>query len=356
MINYLVTRGYEDTFKPFVEEWAPRLEGLVNVINYEDLRSMREFPPGAVIFSDLERVHPTELQFVVEVKRRIDDGSRVILNDPAVTLRRFDLLTAMASEGLNPHLVYRLASRSGVERYPVFVRSEREHTGPITGLVDNEEQLTFEIAKLLIRGRDPDDLMIVEYCDTADPSGVFTKFGAFIVGSVVIARHLQRDTQWVVKGDAGMEGRLQDELTYIRTNPHREQLRAAASCAGVDYGRVDYSMLGDRVVTWEINTNPLIVRPRATEPKEYWPKQDIVLTQLEENLLAVVDRSRGSVPTTLWGRENGRPRMADSRPIPAIQRFRGWGRQHLKWARPVMPAVDRLVEPFSESILRRFGR
>jgi hypothetical protein len=78
---------------------------------------------------------------------------------------------------------------------------------------------------------------------------------------------------WVMKF-AGNEFSLpmaEEELAYVRTNPHEEELREIFAIARTDYGRIDYSLKDGRVQPWEINLNPTIgrgLRPssRSIEP------------------------------------------------------------------------------------------
>ncbi len=59
---------------------------------------------------------------------------------------------------------------------------------------------------------------------------------------------------------------LEKERRYMETNPHERELRAIFRRARIDYGRIDYSMLGDRLQVWEINTNPIFLpRPDKIE-------------------------------------------------------------------------------------------
>ena len=52
---------------------------------------------------------------------------------------------------------------------------------------------------------------------------------------------------------------LEKERRYIETNPHERELREIFRRARIDYGKIDYAMLGDRLQIWEINTNPNVL-------------------------------------------------------------------------------------------------
>ena len=54
---------------------------------------------------------------------------------------------------------------------------------------------------------------------------------------------------------------LERERRYVETNPHEREIREIFRLARIDYGNIDYSILGDRLHVWEINTNPNILSP-----------------------------------------------------------------------------------------------
>jgi hypothetical protein len=88
------------------------------------------------------------------------------------------------------------------------------------------------------------------------------------VGDRVLPRHLFVGANWHLKkpdrDDAATAG---ERDAYLEANPHREALRRLFGIAGIDYGRADYSMLGESLQVWEINTNPTQLRmaERLTE-------------------------------------------------------------------------------------------
>jgi hypothetical protein len=112
------------------------------------------------------------------------------------------------------------------------------------------------------------DILAVEYCDTADAAGMYRKYSAFRVGDQIIARHLFHSAKWMLKkADLVDDEKSREELDYLQTNPHEQQLRAVFDLARIEYGRIDYALLDGRVQVWEINTNPTItVPPSRTAP------------------------------------------------------------------------------------------
>jgi len=76
--------------------------------------------------------------------------------------------------------------------------------------------------------------------------------------------------------DLNDEEHLEQERVHVATNPHVELLRPLFDAAAVDYGRIDYSLLGDRVQVWEINTNPTILLPPQAKVSRGAPRPWIV--------------------------------------------------------------------------------
>jgi hypothetical protein len=113
----------------------------------------------------------------------------------------------------------------------------------------------------MFRGHRPAGLLVVEYCDTADESGVFRKYSSFMVGGTVVPCHIDCSKGWIVKDtDIVNDAVMAQEREYLATNPHRAWLEETFAIANVDYGRIDYSLDRDgRPQVWEINTNPVVI-------------------------------------------------------------------------------------------------
>ena len=104
---------------------------------------------------------------------------------------------------------------------------------------------------------------MIEFCDAADEDAVIRKYGAFRVGDRILARQIHFSRRWVVRfPDIREPATAREELDYVRSNPHREELAEIFALARIDYGRVDYSVVDGRIQVWEINTNPMILIPR----------------------------------------------------------------------------------------------
>lgn len=145
---------------------------------------------------------------------------------------------------------------------------------------------------------DTQGLIFVEYLDTADKAGIYRKYGAFVVGARIVPRHLYFSRDWMVKtADLGDPDLLAEELQYLESNPHAAQLLEICRHAGIGYGRIDYSLLDERIQIWEINTNPMVITPPGPNV-DVDPRLPVHrrFTELLDDAFAGVDRNWAALP------------------------------------------------------------
>ncbi len=259
MIRFVVTRDHAYTFKTYLQTWGRALAPVCQCIFYDQLIHFRTLEPAVHIFSDLERLDAAGLrlaELAFEVLSRTDHRA---FNNPTTVLRRGPLLGKLHDAGLNPFAVHRADADLSRVRFPAFVRQENDHTGSLTGLLHSTAELADALQKLAETNTPVDSLLVVEFFDTADRNGIYRKYSAFIVGNQIIPRHLLHGHEWVLKFPSLVdEHTVAEEIQFLSSNPHEKQLGDIFRLAGIDYGRIDYSRVGDRIVVWEINTNPTI--------------------------------------------------------------------------------------------------
>lgn len=263
MLHYLGTRAHLYTVRRFLGEWGRPLAPHVRVLAYEDLHTRRHLDFGAYVFSDLERLSPQDLEAAARVRATLAErwGDRApLLNHPTVSLRRFELLRRLRCEGINRFEVYRATEHRLPRRYPVFLRREDDHVGPVGAAVQTKKELLERLGALRRNGHSLDRILITEFLDTADEHGIYRKYSAFIVGDRILPRHLFFSADWNVKfPDRITPPEIREELAYLQTNPHESTLRQVFGLAGIDYGRIDYAFSDGRMQVWEINTNPWVM-------------------------------------------------------------------------------------------------
>ncbi|MGZ8710276.1 MAG: hypothetical protein ACXW28_08630, partial [Thermoanaerobaculia bacterium] len=187
---------------------------------------------------------------------------------------RFDLHAELWRLGRSSFRSVRAAGDLSGIRFPVFIRSERSHDGALSPLLGSEREVETWIGRSIALGRPLHDLMVVEFCDTADAGGWYRKYSAFNVGGRIVARSMNYGRHWVLKfaSNEFTMAMAEEELQYVRSNPHEQELAEIFAIAHTDYGRIDYSIKDGRVQPWEINLNPTIgrgLRPssRTIEPE-----------------------------------------------------------------------------------------
>jgi hypothetical protein len=267
VIVYLSTRAHAYTIRVYLESWGRALRGIVRPLAYEDLRGIRELPArAAYVFSDLERIPPPALAALARLRERLlAGGEALVLNDPARTMRRYELLRELRERGVNAHDVHRLDELGARPiRFPVFLRGENDHDGARTPLLRTRDALDEAARGLLEGGARPEDLLVVEFVDTRGPDGLFRKYGAQVTGERIYPRHVFfEDRRWVVKFAGRVLPRLlREERRYVMENPHEERLRELFRVARLEFGRVDYGVRADGgIEVFETNTNPSLLGP-----------------------------------------------------------------------------------------------
>ena len=272
MIYLLVTNRGAHTFRDYLQDWAGDLASKLKLLIYEDYLRWPPEAPGTYIFSDLERLTDAQLAICRDFAEQLEKTfpKTLIINHPKHALRRFDLLKTLHGAGINSFRAYRLLQGSIDVRFPVFLRSARDHIGPRSELIPDRKALMIAALNVAAAGFRPEDILVIEYCDTPHADGWFRKYSAFRFGDRIIAAHMIFSKDWVAKdGGEHQEAALQEEEeAYMRNNPDEAFVRRIFDLAKIQYGRIDYSVLGDKPQVWEINTNPVLLKSRAEYEKE----------------------------------------------------------------------------------------
>jgi len=267
MIYYVVTAKHSYTMESYLQTWGQSLNHRIELVFYEELPNIRRLPHGVYIFSDLERLSRPQQVFAGHVWEQLANRPGIrLLNHPLRTIRRYELLSTLFNLGANSFRVLRASDLPTQYRFPVFIRDEGEHGGSLTALLYSAREVSDALDRLLKKGRIPQQLLIAEFCDTADASGVYRKYSVFMIAGKIIPRHLIFSRKWVLKtADLGTAEMLREEREYMEKNPDESWTRKVFALANVDYGRIDYSFLDGKPQVWEINTNPAVLM----RPKDY---------------------------------------------------------------------------------------
>lgn len=267
MINYVVTERFSSPIAHFLRNTRRELAGRLRFLTYEELFFERAGPIGHYIFTDLDRLGRYELdtaaRFAAMLRKSVPDAR--ILNDPARALERTALLVALHRAHVNDFTANRLDTGERPSRFPVFIRPEDGHHGPETDLIE-EADFDRALADLRDRGVPLRGRVAIGFAAEKGPNGRYRKYGAFNIAGTVVSQHLIESDVWAVRrrvDDKPLSeaiedsaGIVEEELDYIRSNPHRDQVRRAFEIASIEYGRADYGVVNGRLQFYEINTNP----------------------------------------------------------------------------------------------------
>ena len=263
MIHFVVPAGHARMMREYLELWGKPVADRLHVVCAESLPAATHVSPGTYVLAALDQYSPAMAAFITAFRGAFAGRDDVrFLNHPTDTLQRFALLDALYSRALNSYRVMHVTGNLHELRYPVFVRDERNHDGALSRLLRTQGELEAAIGRVLVQGRSARNLMVVEFCETADADGYYRKYSSFIVGDRIIPRSLSYSRTWMLKfqGSEFSPRMAHEELEYMLSNPHEDALRDLFALARVDYGRIDYAVKEGRIETWEINLNPTIGR------------------------------------------------------------------------------------------------
>jgi hypothetical protein len=357
MIHFVVPAAGGSLLRDYLAAWGRNLAERVRILDYENLPSQTRFDRGTYILAALDQLSPGMLRLVGELYDQLShvDGFR-ILNHPTRTLRRFDLLAELRRLNRNEFRAARAAADLTGLRYPVFLRSERSHGGALSPLLRSAGEVEAEIGRALVRGFLLHDLLVVEFCDTAGQDGYYRKYAAFIVGDRIMARHLFRGREWMLKWEAAEFSRSTplEERDYVLQNPHQRQLAEIFEVARVEYGRIDYAVRDGQVQTWEINLSPTIGRglrsPSGRVPAELEPLR----REAREHFYRCFEAALEAVDLTHGGSAVGI--VLDSRTIRAARSDDDRRGRFLKVVRNVLRPAKPLLDPLATRLFPLLGR
>jgi hypothetical protein len=290
VIHAVVEQAQRFTWEEFLGGWGRELAAQVRVESYERLLRARRVPAGTWIFCDHERLSLAQRERLTWVWRRMARArDRVrLLNHPMRVLRRYELLRTLHERGINDFDVQRLDEARAPRRYPVFLREEYDHRGPRSGLLHSAAELEKAVDALRARGLAHDRWIVTGYAGELDARGLHRKYAAFNVGGRIVPAHVLFGREWVVKRRAPIDAEsAAEEQRYVEENPHAEPLRGIFELAGIEWGRVDYGLVGGRIQVYEINTNPMIVRPSVPTERAALARKERVTRQLVDAIRAL---------------------------------------------------------------------
>lgn len=228
------------------------------MLAFEDVFSSRQLPSGTWVFMGARQLPPAGRKLAEAVWQALTDAGLKVLNRPSLLMSRHMILDTMYRAGINDFRSYNPTEIAEDIRFPVFVRFAEQHAGSLSPLLSNRKELASFLRWQRLRGRKMHELLVVEFCDTANDRGEYRKYSAHYVNGELATQFLHVDLHWMVK-DAASTFRDEwvfEEREFIRENSHAAEISQVFEIAKIDFGRLDYGLLNGKLQVWEINTNP----------------------------------------------------------------------------------------------------
>ncbi|MFN3230863.1 MAG: hypothetical protein ACE363_01745 [Alphaproteobacteria bacterium] len=216
-------------------------------------------PAATYVLTDFDRLGPWELELATHLFLALKADGIPVLNNPGAFRPRHAMLEHFRAENLNSFRSWCPAYGQMPNRFPVFLRSQAAHRGPITDLIHDPGQARAALEEALMSGHPLGDLQFIEYAAEALGEGFFQKHAAFRIGDTIVPALSVFSSGWA--GKMNEDGRVPNhlyrrELNHIEDYPHRDSLMRVFRSANIDYGRIDFGIVDGRIETYEINTNP----------------------------------------------------------------------------------------------------
>jgi len=257
VIVLLVTGAHDYTHQALRE--AGRFD--LRIVSYQSAFQSPWKRRATYIFSDLDRLNFWELQLAARLYLRLKEAGVSVLNNPATVRQRYSLLRTFRARGINDFDVWRVEEDVMPQRFPVFLRTESAHRGPLSDLLCNPTAVEEAVQGAVREGYPLRELLLIEYCAEPVSEGVFRKNAIYRVGDRLVPCLSVHESRWSAKrGERGIAGQdlYDDEHEMVVTNRHGTSLRSAFEMSNIEYGRADFGMVAGRPQVYEINTNPMI--------------------------------------------------------------------------------------------------
>lgn len=275
MINFVVTLDHRYPMERMLGGEYGVLPFEWRQVNYGNLFEAGEIDSGTWIFQDIERLVEWERLRAARIATELEKSGARVLNHPVRACGRYELQRRLFTQGINRFQTFRGDEMRMPTSWPVFIRFEHDHKSPNPTLFYNPEQLNAALAAMVSQSIPLGALLIVEYCGEQGADGLWRKYAAYRVGDEIIHHHLVREDSWVAKNgnpdlqfdeDAWRALRT-EERDYVESEGDPHQLMRSFHIGSLEFGRMDYNLVGGEPQIYEINTNPVIGEARPEGDK-----------------------------------------------------------------------------------------
>lgn len=261
MIYYISTAEHEYALGKYLHYYASDIKEQIRIIPYERLFQIDLLQRGVFIFTDFDRLTDAVLNKVSNYCDWLIESSITTLNHPKYSLMRFALLDCLYKKNINDFAVWRLSDWQSVSRFPVFIRHEKGHDDLLSDLLETPQALAETVDMLVKQEEYCDDIIIVEFYNKPLDDNKYRKYSVYKVGDTFYAQHCFSSENWFIKfpGQKMSNREKSETRDFVKKNPHKEKLKEIFQIAKIDYGRIDYCIVDNKIQVFEINTNPTVI-------------------------------------------------------------------------------------------------
>ncbi len=276
MIYFLCLRRNAVPIRTYLRAIWPAEHGArIERVHYDELVewAAMNLRAGLYVFADTELLDDVERSAAVGLHTRLkaEPGRFRVWNHPGRSARRLEVLETLAKDGVNDFRAFRAGGALPADlRYPVFLRDEHEHAGPLTPLLRDAEEVAAALAGLRSGARKDGPLLVVEFLNYVGTDGIYRKYSVFRFGDFFVRKHVLFAEDWVLKTPDTERFKaakwLEEEQAYLCGADGRADTEVIFERFGIDYGRIDYAVVEKRIQVFEINTNPTLLKPENLAP------------------------------------------------------------------------------------------
>lgn len=269
--------GNSDIFPP------PGVRGVTLLVGGEQQSLKLSLPKQVVLFNSIS--DPLICSFALEtLEQVIMQTGLPVINDPknikktereklSKSIEHPKIKFPMTA-GLRPYSKDELIDRIEMEfDYPVLVRRAFGEGSKALIRLDRANEHS-KLDRFAFDGMEY--YYVMEFIDYKDDEGLYRKYRVNVIDGEVIPVHLWLSTGWQIHTKAHIDSDLrnrsdQEEKKYFRKNPHKEIFVELSKELGLDFFGVDYALLDDQIIIFELNAMTMIGKQEKL--KEFEKKQ-----------------------------------------------------------------------------------
>lgn len=149
MIIHLVTAAHRYTDQAIIA--SKKID--FRAVSYQWALWVPRLKRATYIFGDTDRLSSWDLERAAYLYCELAATGCRVLNDPARVRQRFDLLRTLKIRKINRFNVWRVEDGELPDRFPVFLRTQSAHRGPISDLLGSTEEVAGAVDQALREDR-----------------------------------------------------------------------------------------------------------------------------------------------------------------------------------------------------------